>query len=174
MQNKPLAQWNIARAAIKYAVNKALLYAPCDVLKIAKIKAVKTVKAVKAMIATKTVKAVKTINTFAVVCCAAALTGCASGPAPTAPLPFYRCEYGLEFTAKFSGDSVVLDSSRGYDVLYRTGKNANPDVAANAKIHPHTYSNARMSAEFKLGVLERDAIVRYPLLPLTTRCVRDN
>ena len=171
MQNKPLAQWNIARAAIKYIVNATLLYAPCDVLKVAKIKAV---KAVKAIITTKTVKAVKTTHTCAVICAAAALAGCASGPAPTAPLPFYRCEYGLEFTAKFSGDSVVLDSSRGYDVLYRTGKNANPDVAANAKIHPHTYSNARMSAEFKLGVLERDAIVRYPLLPLTSRCVRDN
>jgi hypothetical protein len=103
-----------------------------------------------------------------------ALAACASGPVPSKPLPFYRCEYGLEFTAKFSGDSVVLDSSRGYDVLYRGGKKANPDVAANAKTGPHEYSNPRMSAAFNLGVLERDAIVRYPLLPLVSRCVRDN
>jgi hypothetical protein len=115
-----------------------------------------------------------TTKLMGLLCACAALAGCASGPAPTAPLPFYRCEYGLEFTAKFSGDSVVLDSSRGYDVLYRSGKNANPDLAASAKTHPNIYSNQRMSAEFKLGVLERDAIVRYPLLPLTARCARDN
>lgn len=105
---------------------------------------------------------------------AVAAAGCTSGPAPTKALPFYRCEYGIEFTAKFSGDSVVLDSTRGYDVLYRSGKNTNPEVAANAKAKPHEYSNVRMSAEFNLGVLQRDAIVRYPLLPLTSRCVRDN
>jgi hypothetical protein len=150
MNNKPLAQWNIAGAAIKYVVRKRSLRALCGALTGGKFKS------------------------MALACGAAAVAGCASGPAPTAPLPFYRCEYGLEFTAKFSGDSVVLDSTRGYDVLYRGGKNANPDLAANAKAHPNEYSNTRMSAEFKLGVLERDAIVRYPLLPLVSRCVRDN
>jgi hypothetical protein len=150
MTNQPLAQWIVAGAAIKYIVHIKPWSAPRDALRAAKGKA------------------------MALACGAAALAGCATGPAPPAPLPFYRCEYGLEFTAKFSGDSVVLDSSRGYDVLYRGGKNANPEVAANAKTHPHEYSNPRMSAEFKLGVLERDAIVRYPLLPLVSRCVRDN
>ena len=150
MANQPLAQWNIARAAIKYIVRERPWPTPGDALTVAKVKVA------------------------ALACGLAAVAGCASGPAPSAPLPFYRCEYGLEFTAKFSGDSVVLDSTRGYDVLYRGGKNANPEVAASAKAHPNEYSNARMSAEFKLGVLERDAIVRYPLLPLVSRCVRDN
>jgi hypothetical protein len=150
MPNKALAQWNVAGAAIEYVVKNGPWSGLSPMPRVAKIKAA------------------------ALACCTVAIAGCASGPAPTAPLPFYRCEYGLEFTAKFSGDSVVLDSTRGYDVLYRSGKNANPDVAANAKARPNEYSNLRMSAEFKLGVLERDAIVRYPLLPLTSRCVRDN
>jgi hypothetical protein len=154
MANQLLAQWNIAGAAIKCIVYNRPWPALWEVLGVAKV----TTK----------------FKSMALACGAAAVAGCASGPAPTAPLPFYRCEYGLEFTAKFSGDSVVLDSTRGYDVLYRGGKNANPEVAANAKTHPHEYSNPRMSAEFKLGVLERDAIVRYPLLPLVSRCVRDN
>ncbi len=154
MENKPLAEWNIAGAAINTIAYSHLWQALGG-----------TLWAAHATAKTKR---------MALACGAAALAGCASGPAPTAPLPFYRCEYGLEFTAKFSGDSVVLDSTRGYDVLYRAGKNANPEVAANTKARPNEYSNHRMSAEFKLGVLERDAIVRYPLLPLTTRCVRDN
>jgi hypothetical protein len=154
MTNKPLSQWNIAGAAIKYIVSSAPWLALCDVLRAPKVN--------------------KKIKTSVLACATAALAGCTTGPPTTPPLPFYRCEYGLEFTAKFSGDSVVLDSTRGYDVLYRGGKNANPDVAANAKAHPNEYSNPRMSAEFKLGVLERDAIVRYPLLPMVSRCVRDN
>jgi hypothetical protein len=148
MENKALNQWNMAGAAIKYIVNCKLLAAIECRLTVSKSK------------------------TLALGLAALAVAGCTNGPAPAKPLPFYRCEYGIEFTAKFSGDSVVLDSSRGYDVLYRGGKNANPEVAVNAK--PHEYSNLRMSAEFNLGVLERDAIVRYPLLPLVSRCVRDN
>jgi hypothetical protein len=89
-----------------------------------------------------------------------ALVGCSVGPS-AAPLPFYRCEYGIEFTAKFIGDSVALDSVRGYDILHRSDK-------------PHVYSNPRVNVEFNLGVLGREAIVRYPLLPLAARCVRDN
>jgi hypothetical protein len=152
MENKPLSQSNIAGAAIKYIVFRKLLLVVCVALKAVKNK----------------------VKTMALTCGAVAVAGCMSGPSASPPLPFYRCEYGLEFTAKFSGDSVVLDSTRGYDVLYRGGKNANSDVAANTKAHPNEYSNPRMSAEFKLGVLERDAIVRYPLLPLASRCVRDN
>jgi hypothetical protein len=150
MANRALDQWNIAGAAIKYVVNRKVL----------------------ATIECRW----KVVNSRAVALAlgAASVAGCANGPAPAKPLPFYRCEYGIEFTAKFSGDSVVLDSTRGYDVLYRGGKNANPEVAANAKAKPHEYSNPRMSAEFNLGVQERDAIVRYPLLPLVSRCVRDN
>jgi hypothetical protein len=154
MANKRLAQWSIAGTAIKNIVHKKPWNALRGALKWAKIQ-------------------IK-VKVMALAWGAIAVAGCASGPPTNPPLPFYRCEYGLEFTAKFTGDSVVLDSSRGYDVLYRGGKNANPDVAANAKAHPNEYSNPRMSAEFKLGVLERDAIVRYPLLPLVSRCVRDN
>jgi hypothetical protein len=101
----------------------------------------------------------------------AALAGCAGGPVGK-PLPFYRCEYGLEFTAKFIDDSVAVESTRGYDLLYRGGKYAS--TPANAKPNSNEYSNARMQIEFNLGVTQREAIVRYPLLPLVSRCVRDN
>ncbi len=101
----------------------------------------------------------------------AALAGCTSGPVGK-PLPFYRCEYGLEFTAKFIDDSVALESTRGYDLLYRGGKYAS--TPTNAKPNSNEYSNARMQVEFNQGVTQREAIVRYPLLPLVSRCVRDN
>ena len=94
------------------------------------------------------------------------LAGCAAPPSGP-PLPLYRCEYGIEFTAKFIDDSVALDSTRGYDVLYRGGKHATDPKNLNE------YANARMSAEFKLGATGREAVLRYPLLPLVTRCVRD-
>ena len=94
------------------------------------------------------------------------LAGCAAPPSGP-PLPLYRCEYGIEFTAKFIDDSVALDSTRGYDVLYRGGKHTADPKNLNE------YANARMSAEFKLGATGREAVLRYPLLPLVTRCVRD-
>ncbi len=100
----------------------------------------------------------------------AVLSGCA-GPPDARPLPFYRCEYGIEFTAKFIDDSVALDSSRGYDVLYRGGKQTSKPIGA--KPNPNEYSNARMQAEFNLGPTQSEAIVRYPLLPLVSRCVRE-
>jgi hypothetical protein len=108
------------------------------------------------------------------ICTAAALLalGACSGPAPERPLPYYRCEYGIEFSAKFVDDSVALNSTRGYDVLYRGGKHAS--TPANAKPNSNEYSNARMQVEFNLGPTLREAIVRYPLLPLVSRCVRDN
>jgi hypothetical protein len=95
----------------------------------------------------------------------ASLGACAS-PEPSSSaktsLPFYRCEYGIEFTAKFDGDSVALDSSRGYDLLYATGKDKKE------------YSNPRMAASFGQGASGREAQLRYPLLPLIAHCVRDN
>lgn len=99
---------------------------------------------------------------FAVLLCSV-LTGCAStGWTPEAPL--YRCEAGVEFTARFIDDSAVLDGSRGYDVLYRDAGG----VGAGQTV----YSNPRMRAEFGLGASGREAILRYPLLPLVVRCVR--
>ena len=91
------------------------------------------------------------------------LSGCAS-KGWQAEAPLYRCEAGIEFRARFIDDTVVLDGSGSYDVLYRdaggTGQQA-------------FYRNPRMRAEFGLGASGREAIVRYPLLPLVVRCVRE-
>jgi hypothetical protein len=108
------------------------------------------------------------------------LAACVSSPvtAPTAPtavkakpLDFYRCEYGIEFTAKFVDNTVTLDSSRGYDILFTDSKaSASP---ASPSVTPVEYSNPRMNATFNLGVTGREAVLRYPLLPLVSRCVRE-
>jgi hypothetical protein len=104
------------------------------------------------------------------------LAACANSPstatvAATKPLDFYRCEYGIEFTAKFVDNSVTLDSSRGYDVLFKDSKASASPVSPS--ITPVEYSNPRMNATFNLGVTGREAVVRYPLLPLVSRCVRE-
>jgi hypothetical protein len=77
----------------------------------------------------------------------------------------YRCEHGLEFTVRFIDDSALVDGSRGHDLLYRDagGQGAQQTV----------YSNERVRAEFGLGASGREAVLRYPLLPLVARCVRD-
>jgi hypothetical protein len=103
------------------------------------------------------------------------LAACASSPpTPTVPpaagakpLDFYR----IEFTAKFVDGSVTLDSSRGYDVLFKDSKASASPVSPS--ITPVEYSNPRMNATFNLGVTGREAVVRYPLLPLVSRCVRE-
>jgi hypothetical protein len=95
------------------------------------------------------------------------LSACAtqSGKEPAAER--YRCEAGIEFIARFSGNSVTLDSTRGYELLFSDAAPApNPP-------NPNSYRNPRMSAEFKLGKDGREAVLRYPLLPLAARCVRD-
>jgi hypothetical protein len=88
------------------------------------------------------------------------LAGCAQTLSAPEAAQRYRCELGIEFSARFSGDSVALDTSRGYELLFRDGK-------------PNAYRNPRMSAEFKLGKDGREALLRYPLLPLAARCVQD-
>ena len=93
--------------------------------------------------------------------CVASVVGCASQPAPEA-LAQYRCEHNIDFTARFVDDSVLVRDTRGQDVLYRT-----------AGQPPGHYSNPRMSAEFGLGASGREAVLRYPMLPLVARCVRD-
>lgn len=92
------------------------------------------------------------------------LAGCA-GMGGDAALPHYRCEHGIDFSVKFADDSAVLNGSRGYDVLYRDAGGQGDKQAV--------YSNPRMRAEFGLGASGREAILRYPLLPLVARCVRD-
>ena len=95
----------------------------------------------------------------------AVLAGCAS-QGPGAALPRYRCEHGIEFTVRFVDDSALLDAgARGYDILYRDAGGLTPQQTV--------YSNVRTRAEFGLGASGREAILRYPLLPLAARCVRD-
>lgn len=95
------------------------------------------------------------------------LAGCASSPSNAPPATRYRCELGIEFSARFSGESVALDSTRGYELLFRDAKPL-PDPAK-----PSEYRDPRMSVEFNLGKDGREALLRYPLLPLVARCVKD-
>lgn len=94
----------------------------------------------------------------------ALLAGCA-GPAAGPAAPLYHCEHGITFTVRFIDDTAILDGARGRDVLYR-------DAGGTSPAHVF-YSNPRMKAEFGLGATGREAIVRYPLLPLAARCARD-
>ena len=96
-----------------------------------------------------------------------ALVGCAGIADKNSPTEaaLYRCENAIEFKARFIDNSAVLDGSRGYDVLYRDAGGVTPSQTI--------YSNNRMRAEFGLGPSGREAILRYPLLPLVVRCVRE-
>lgn len=110
--------------------------------------------------------AAATVAMAAAVACA--LAGCAPlGPASSgAALPRYRCEQDIAFTVRFDGDSAVLDAgARGNDLLFRD--------AGGLTAQQTVYSNPRMRAEFGLGASGRDAVLRYPLLPLVVRCIRD-
>ncbi len=94
------------------------------------------------------------------------LTGCAAGNLGSSPPDQrYRCEQGIEFSVKFVDDSALIDSTRGYHVLLRDagGQGAGQTV----------YSNSVVRAEFGLGGTGREAVLRYPLLPLVVRCTRD-
>lgn len=96
------------------------------------------------------------------------LAGCAQAPSVPVASERYRCELGIEFTARFSDNSVTLDTTRGYELLFRDAE-PSPNAAK-----PNAYRNARMSAEFKLGANGREALLRYFALPLAARCVRDD
>jgi hypothetical protein len=100
--------------------------------------------------------------------CVALLSACAPMPNAAEPAaPHYRCELGIEFTARFQGESVALDTTRGYELLFGDAKPL-PDPPK-----PNEYRNPRMSAEFQLGKEGNEALLRYPLLPLVVRCVKD-
>lgn len=94
----------------------------------------------------------------------AALAGCA-GIRGASALPLYRCEHGIEFTARFIDDTAVLEGTRGKDVLLRDAGGQNEQQKV--------YSNPHVRAEFGLGASGRDAVLSYPPLPLVARCVRD-
>ena len=94
------------------------------------------------------------------------LSGCATGNVGSSSAgQRYRCEQGIEFSVKFVDDSALIDSSRGYDVLFR-------DAGGQGEGQT-VYSNAVVRAEFGLGASGREARLSYPLLPLVVRCVRD-
>ena len=113
---------------------------------------------------TVSLKDLKTVGKTACAGSLLALAGCA-GMGGEAALPHYRCEHGIEFTVKFADDSALLNGSGGYDVLYRDAGGQGEKQAF--------YSNPRMRAEFGLGASGREAMLRYPLLPLAARCVRE-
>ena len=94
------------------------------------------------------------------------LTACATGTSGTASSgQRYRCEQGIEFSVKFVDDSALIDSSRSNEVLFR-------DAGGQGEGQT-VYSNAVVRAEFGLGAGGREAVLRYPLLPLVVRCVRN-
>ena len=90
--------------------------------------------------------------------------GCAGGNGPDTG-PLYRCEHGIEFRVRFIDDTALLDGPGGQDLLQRDAGGEGPRQTV--------YSNPRMRAEFGLGASGREAVLRYPLLPLVARCVRD-
>ena len=111
--------------------------------------------------AAKLVSAIAFAMAFAVL-----LTACATGNFGNSSAgQRYRCEQDIEFSVKFVDDSALIDSSRGYDVLYR-------DAGGQGEGQT-VYSNAVVRAEFGLGAGGREAVLRYLLLPLVVRCVRD-
>jgi hypothetical protein len=107
--------------------------------------------------------------------CSAPVPAPATGPAdyaspapstgPAAPLAHYRCEQNIEFTVRFADDSAMVDAGpRGSELLLRDAGGTTPLQTV--------YSNPRMRAEFGLGVSGREAILRYPLVPLVANCVQ--
>jgi len=103
-------------------------------------------------------------NLCAALLAAAALGGCAGGSGQAGG-PLYRCEHGIAFRVKFIDDTALLDGPGGQDLLQRDAGGEGPRQTV--------YSNPRMRAEFGLGASGREAVLRYPLLPLVARCVRD-
>ncbi len=100
------------------------------------------------------------------------LAGCAGTGSGGGPV--YRCEHGIAFTVKFADNTAVLLGARtpsgssgvgDQDVLLRDAGGQGAQQAF--------YSNPRMRAEFGLGASGREAVLRYPLLPLVARCMRD-
>ena len=104
-------------------------------------------------------------------------TGAAISSAGSAPL--YRCEHGMAFTVKFADNTALLSGARK-----PSGSSGSPSAGAGDQdlllrdaggqgAQQAFYSNPRMRAEFGLGASGREAVLRYPLLPLVARCVRD-
>lgn len=101
------------------------------------------------------------------------LASCATDPGlsktASAELAFYRCEYDIAFTVRFADDSAVVDSNRGYEVLYRNAKGLTPPSTPKSDV----YGNRRMRVEFGLGASGKEALLTYSLAPLVVCCSRD-
>ncbi len=97
-----------------------------------------------------------------------ALLACNTATQTVNAAQHYRCEHGIEFSARFTAEAVVLDSNRGYELLFRDAQPL-PDPP---KLHE--YRNPRMSVEFfQSSIRPHEAVLRYLLLPLAVRCVKD-
>lgn len=105
------------------------------------------------------------LESAAIIALSAGLLGGCAGMGESQSLPSYRCENGISFSVRFVDDSAIVEGSRGHDVLYRD--------AGGQTAQQQVFSNPRMRAEFGLGPTGREAILRYPLLPLVARCARD-
>lgn len=113
------------------------------------------------------------LNPFLRAACAVLAVGVAAGCSTVAPAtdsvaerPRYRCEHDVAFTVRFTDDTALLDAGpRGYDLLYRD--------AGGITAQQAVYANPRVRAEFGLGAGGNEAVLRYLLLPLVVRCVRD-
>ncbi len=91
------------------------------------------------------------------------LPGCATQGSGTSG-ERYRCEQGIAFSVRFVDNSAIIDSTTGSDVLFRDAGGVTPQQTV--------FSNTRVKAEFGLGESGREAVLRYPLLPLAVRCVK--
>ena len=109
-------------------------------------------------------KSHKKLSTRLVCLLSVLLAACASPPERN-EAQFYRCEAGVDFTVGFVDDSAVVNGSRGHEVLYRDAGGLVPGQTV--------YTNPRLRAEFGLGKTGREAVLRYPLVPLVVRCARD-
>ncbi len=102
-------------------------------------------------------------------CSALVLAGCATQVSSAAG-DRYRCEQGIAFSVRFVDDSALIDSNNtangagGSDVLFRDAGGTTPQQTV--------FSNGRVRAEFGLGETGREAVLRYPLLPMVLRCVK--
>ena len=109
------------------------------------------------------------MKNFASLLVCLSIAGCAvdSSRPQKAEADRYRCENDVGFTVRFAsdkaGESAVVNSNRGYEVLLRDAGGLTPTQTV--------YSNPRMRAEFGLGAAGNQAVLRYLLQPVVLRCV---
>ena len=109
--------------------------------------------------------------------CAGTGTGTGSAISSAGSAPLYRCEHGIVFTVKFADNTALLSGARKPSGSSGSPSAGDQDLllrdAGGQGAQQAFYSSPRMRAEFGLGASGREAILRYPLLPLVVRCLRD-